>query len=85
MQGGKKLAQNVMEKVTSVSAHGVKLIMLPLQEPDLWHKWAVHDKESYHQLSRSSTDSINHYNVDMDMEKRQSGKIRSISQRSQQQ
>jgi len=67
---GKKLAQNVMETLTSVSAHEAKLLMLPLQGPDLWHKWAVHDKESYRQLARSQTDSIDHYNVEMEMKKK---------------
>ena len=67
---GRKLAQNVMEKVTSISAHQAKLKMLPLQGPDLWHKWAIHDKESYRQLAKSLTDSIDHYNVDMDTKKK---------------
>ena len=67
---GRKLAENVMDKVKSVSAHEAKLKMLPLQGPNLWHKWAVHDKESYRQLSKSVTDSLHHYNADMDKKKR---------------
>ncbi|XP_065900804.1 interferon-induced very large GTPase 1-like isoform X2 [Dysidea avara] len=67
---GKKLAENVMGKVTSVSAYEAKLLMLPLQGPNLWHKWAIHDKESYRQLAKSLTDSIDHYNIDMNKKKK---------------
>ena len=67
---GKNLAENVMKSVTSISAHEAKLKMLPLQGPNLWHKWAMYDKESYRQLAKSLTDTIHHYNVDMDNTKR---------------
>ena len=67
---GRKLADNVMEKVTSISAHEAKLKMLPLQGPDLWHKWAVYDKESYRQLGRGLACNVDVYNSDMDKKKK---------------
>ena len=67
---GRRLADNVMEKVRSISAHEAKLKMLPLQGPDLWHKWAKHDKEFYRQLARNLTSTIDVYNVEMDNKKK---------------
>ena len=67
---GRRLADNVMEKVSSESAHEAKLIMLPLQGPNLWHKWAKYDKEFYRQLARNLTSSTDVYNVEMDNKKK---------------
>ena len=61
---GQKLAEGVMEQITLLSAHGAKLKMLPLQGPDLWHKWATLDKESYRQLARNK--SVDVYSRDME-------------------
>ena len=67
---GKKLAENVMENVTSIPVNEAKFKMLPLQGPKLWHKWAMYDKESYRQLAKSVTDSIIHYKIEMDNAKK---------------
>ena len=53
---GKKLAEEVMQQITSHCAHEDMFKMLPLQGPDLWHKWAMLDKQSYRQLKKD-TDS----------------------------
>ena len=65
---GQKLAKGVMQQITSLSAHEAKLKMLPLQGPDLWHKWATLDKESYRQLARNK--SVNVYSKDLESKKR---------------
>ena len=46
---GKKLAKGVMHQIASLSlsTYKAKLKIFPLQGPDLWHKWAVLNKESY--------------------------------------
>ena len=64
---GKKLAKEVMQQVTSISDHEAKLKMLPLQGPELWHKWATLDKETYRQLSRNK--NIDVYSKDMEDKK----------------
>ena len=65
---GQKLAKGVMEQITSLSAHEAKLNMLPLQGPDLWHKWATLDKESYRQLARNK--NIDVYSKEMENKKK---------------
>ena len=44
---GHALASTVIEILNSVPATNAKAQMLPLQGPDLWHKWAKYDKESF--------------------------------------
>ena len=51
-KNGKELAEGVVQQITSHNAHEDMLKMLPLQGPDLWHKWATLDKESYRQLEK---------------------------------
>ena len=65
---GQQLAEGVMQQITSLSAHEAKLKMLPLQGPDLWHKWALLDKESYRQLARNK--SVDVYSKDIEGKKR---------------
>jgi len=65
---GKMLAKGVMEQITSLPAHESKLKILPLQGPDLWHKWATLDKESYRQLSRNK--KVDVYSKDMEARKK---------------
>ena len=65
---GRKLAEGVMQQITSLSAHEAKLKMLPLQGADLWHKWAALDKESYRQLARNK--SIDVYSKDIESKKK---------------
>ena len=65
---GRKLAEGVMQQITSLSAHEAKFKMLPLQGSDLWHKWAALDKESYRQLARNK--SIDVYSKDIESKKK---------------
>ena len=65
---GQQLAEGVMQQITSLSAHEAKLKMLPLQGPDLWHKWATLDKESYRQLARNK--SVDVYSKDIEIKKK---------------
>ena len=65
---GEKLAKEVMQQIWLLSAHEAKLKMLPLQGPDLWHKWASLDKEFYRQLARNK--SIDVYSKDMETKKK---------------
>ena len=65
---GKTLAEGVMQQIISLPAHEAKLKMLPLQGPDLWHKWATLDKESYRQLARNK--NIDVYSKDMETKKK---------------
>ena len=44
---GCSLAKATMNKLQSVSVTEAKATLLPLQGPELWHKWAKHDKDSY--------------------------------------
>ena len=63
---GKQLALNLMDHVTSIKdACKIKQKMLPLQGPDLWHKWAGYDKERNRHSNRKET-SITTYNSDLD-------------------
>ena len=65
---GRNLAEGVMQLITSLPAHEAKLRTLPLQGPDLWHKWATLDKESYRQLARNKSFDI--YSKDMEIKKK---------------
>ena len=65
---GQQLAEGVMQQITSLHAHEAKLKMLPLQGPDLWHKWATLDKESYRQLARNK--SVDVYSKDIESKQR---------------
>ena len=66
---GKQLALNLMDHVTSIKdACKIKQEMLPLQGPDLWHKWAGYDKERNRHSNRKET-SITTYNSDLDGKK----------------
>ena len=67
-KAGKKLADLVMKEVDSVNYSEVKEKLLPLQGPELWHKWAMHDKERYRQAYRKDT-TITEYNSKKDKEK----------------
>jgi len=68
---GKFLAENVMEVIKAVPITKAKEKMLPLQSPNLWHKWASFDKESYRQLSRSKSNlSMKEYSKDIEERKR---------------
>ena len=67
---GMKLACKVMEQVKSVSGIEAKFEMLPLQGPKLWHKWAMHDKESYRHLAKNRAATIDKYNVKLNNNKK---------------
>ena len=45
-QSGKEHAIEVMKIIHSMPPKEIKHKMLPLQGPDLWHKWAEYDKEN---------------------------------------
>ena len=65
---GRQLAEEVMKQITSLSAHEAKQKMLPLQGPDLWHNWAMLEKESYRQLARNK--SVDVYSKDIESKQR---------------
>ena len=44
---GHAFAKATMNVLESVSITEAKATLLPLQGPELWHKWAKHDKESF--------------------------------------
>ena len=61
---GRKLAEGVIQQITSLFPHEAKLKMLPLQGADLWHKWAALDKESYRQLARNKSIDVYSKNIE---------------------
>ena len=65
---GKFLAGRIMQQINSFSAHEAKLKVLPMQGPELWHKWAKLDKETYRQLSRDK--KVDVYSKDMGNKKK---------------
>ena len=67
-KAGKQLAEAVMEQVHSIHYSEVKQKMLPLQGTELWHKWAMHDKERHRQAKGKDT-IVSEYNSEKDKEK----------------
>ena len=65
---GRRLAEGVMQQITSLSVPEAKLKMLRLQGPDLWHRWAGLDRESYRHLARNK--SINVYSAELERKKK---------------
>ena len=65
---GQTLADGVMQQIVVLSPHEAKLKILPLQGPDMWHKWATFDKESYRQIARNK--SVDVYFKDMEDNKK---------------
>ena len=65
---GKKLAEEVMQQIALLPPHEAKMKMLPLQGPDLWHKWATFDKECHRQLSRNKQVEV--YSKDIETKKK---------------
>ena len=65
---GKNLAEEVMQRIVSLSSHEAKLKILPLQGPNMWQKWATLDKESYRQVERNT--SVDVYCKDMENKKK---------------
>ena len=65
---GKHYAKTMMEKVHSVNFNEVKDKMLPLQGPNLWHKWAKNDKERHRHVNRKE-ESVTKYNAQRDNDK----------------
>ena len=49
---GRALADNMIQLLNKIPATEAKTQMLPLQGPELWHKWAKRDKESYQKPSK---------------------------------
>ena len=67
-KAGKRMAGLVMEQVHSVHYSDVKQKLLPLQGTELWHKWAMHDKERHRHIDRKDT-IVSEYNSQKDTEK----------------
>jgi len=67
-KAGKRMAGLVMEQVHSVHYSDVKQKLLPLQGTELWHKWAMHDKERHRQAKGKDT-IVSEYNSQKDEEK----------------
>ena len=63
---GKALATKVMDEIEkNEDASKIKEMMLPLQGPDLWHKWAEYDKERNRHKKKKDT-NITMYNSELD-------------------
>ena len=63
---GKALAKAVMKVIENIEdASKIKETMLPLQGPDLWHKWAEYDKERNRHTKKKDA-NIPMYNSEID-------------------
>ena len=68
-QSGKMQANKVMEIIRSIPPNKIKQKMLPLQGPDLWHKWAEYDKEKHRHRERKKITDVAKYNAEKEGEK----------------
>ena len=64
---GWDLANRMIQSLNKSSATEAKTQMLPLQGPELWHKWAKHDKESFQKPKKNVT--VAHFNQSVELEK----------------
>ena len=67
---GHALASTMIEILNSVPATNAKAQMLPLQGPDLWHKWAKYDKESFQKLTEGSV-TVPYFNKSVEEKKKE--------------
>ena len=67
---GHKLANHIVKVLDSVSATDAKGLLLPLQGPELWHKWANHDKESFQALNKGNV-TVAYYNDTIEQKKKE--------------
>ena len=58
---GYAIANDMIQMLNSVRATDAKTQMLPLQGPELWQKWAKHDKENF-QNSTKGNAAVAYYN-----------------------
>lgn len=66
---GKILAGTVMDKIRSINITKAKLEMLPLQGSNMWHQWAMLDKEFYRRNFQEGT-NIESYSKSMEVQKK---------------
>ena len=65
---GRASANRMIQSLNKASATEAKGQMLPLQGPELWHKWAKHDKESF-QKPKTENLTVAIYNKNVEQEK----------------
>ena len=65
---GKTAALNVRKEIDAVGFNEIKDHFLPLQGPDMWQKWAAHEKELHRHKERKNL-SLMEYKVKIEQEK----------------
>ena len=58
---GYAIANDMIQVLNSVSAADAKTRMLPLQGPELWQKWAKHDKKNFQESTKGNA-AVAYYN-----------------------
>ena len=66
---GQSLANKLIQIIKRVPATEAKAQILPLQGPELWHKWAKHDKESF-QKSKVGNGTVAYFNKTVEKQKK---------------
>ena len=67
---GKILANDMMQILNRLPATEAKVQMLPLQGPDLWHKWAKHDKENFQKPNKENV-TVAYFNQSVEVKKKE--------------
>ena len=67
---GHALASNMIQILNSLPATDAKAQMLPLQGPELWHRWAKYDKESYQKPIQGNV-TVPYFNKSVEEKKKQ--------------
>ena len=67
---GKSLANVMIKTLNSVPTTDVKAQMLPLQGPELWHKWAKYDKENFRKLKKENA-TVAYFNETLEQNKKE--------------
>ena len=66
---GQALANNMMQTLNKIPPTEAKAQMLPLQGPELWHKWAKHDKEGFQKPNKENV-TVAYFNKAVEQEKK---------------
>ena len=67
---GHALASSMIQTLNSVPSTDAKAQMLPLQGPDLWHKWAKCDKESFQKPTQGNV-TVPYFNKSVEEKKKE--------------
>ena len=67
---GHGLATDMIQALNSIPTTDAKAQILPLQGPELWHKWAKHDKESF-QKPKKGNGTVAYFNKDVELNKKE--------------